>query len=895
MSLSVTRGGLFRSLPAVAVAAAVLATGISSPATISAAEDKRPIEGVWEGRYVCAQGPTGAMLTIKAPPHWPGIQVYLHRLLMGWLANPETRVPEAQPKQLQIDARFRFYALPDNPGVPSGEFELSGTFDPELGVLNLYPSQWIEQPEGYNWAGLKALLENEGQSLTGALDLQGCGVVALRQAGAGIAQPDQSRQSADAPAPSAKLEFNEDLIKLNREVFQLNQAGEHEKALAIANEALGIAERVYGPDHPTAAAELRFVVLVLMAAGRSAEAESLIRRALAIDEKVFGRDNPSTAFDLQILAGLRLQTSLKNNQPPTQGRRVLLTGQLPGILMKAVPLALVVSLLLLWIYRRAVKRSMGRRAGAGEGPLPSEDIRQAGAAPAAPLQFVTAEDASVPGTAAAKLEPRGLAGPWRNAVIYCIAGLGYVLALTSASLYAGGLEFLPVRFLFIASANAWPIVLTIGLVAAVSWRGWIAAAAIYFLLFTAISAVGVARSDAFSWDQAVRMWFLTNLPGTFLILAVLPRPIRGVGPLVLVFMIAAVAGSDLWHNFFDAGGSEVMMRVVGVFNWLGLNNMNAVAAATFAAELLGVLILSLIGWACLRGLGRLYRWRLISDQSVLIDSLWFLFALTSAVDFAFFGGWWFLAPLGAFAIYKLIATLGFALLKQKSTSADPKLLLLRVFSLGKRSARLFDAFAKLWRHAGHIRLIAGPDLATSTVEPHEFLDFLSGKLGRRFISGPETLARRLSETEERRDLDGRYRVDDFFCHDDTWKMVLTRLSRDSDAVLMDLRGFLPDNQGCVFEINELLNVVPLDRVVFVVDATTDLGFLRETFATGWEALAAESPNHNLAEPRVLLFEFAGEKSVPGLMRAVTQAASGEARDPAPPGHSASKPLSATAA
>jgi len=99
-------------------------------------------------------------------------------------------------------------------------------------------------------------------------------------------------------------------------------------------------------------------------------------------------------------------------------------------------------------------------------------------------------------------------------------------------------------------------------------------------------------------------------------------------------------------------------------------------------------------------------------------------------------------------------------------------------------------------------------------------------------------------------------------------VVLKRLARDSDAVLMDLRGFLPDNQGCVFEINELLNVMPLDRVVFVVDATTDLAFLRETFAAGWAALAADSPNRDLAEPRVLLFEFAGGSSVPGLMRAV---------------------------
>jgi hypothetical protein len=521
---------------------------------------------------------------------------------------------------------------------------------------------------------------------------------------------------------------------------------------------------------------------------------------------------------------------------------------------------------------------MGRRAGAPEGTPPSEGIGSAFAPPAATLEFVAAENASGGGAAVFKAEARGFAGPWRNAAIYSIAGLGYVLALTAASLYAGGLEFLPVRFLFIALANAWPIVLTIGLVAPLSWRGWIVAAGIYVLLFAAVSAIGVARSEAFSWDQAARMWLLTNIPGTFLILAFLPRPIRAVGPLVLVFMVAAVAGADLWHNFFDAGGSKILMHAVQFLGSFGLSNVDAVAAATFAAQLIGVLILGLIGWLCLRGLGRLYRWRLISDQSVLIDSLWFLFALTSAVDFAFFGGWWFLAPLGAFAIYKLIAGLGFALFGEKSTSADPKLLLLRVFSLGKRSARLFNAFGKLWRHAGQMRLIAGPDLASSTVEPHEFLDFLSGKLGRRFISGPDTLAQRLAETEQRRDFDGRYRVDDFFCHDDTWQMVLKRLARDSDAVLMDLRGFMRENRGCVFEINELLNVVPLERVVFVVDETTDLAFLRETFTQGWAALAADSPNRELVKPRVLLFQFSGERSVPGLMRVVGEAARGGRRD-----------------
>jgi hypothetical protein len=117
--------------------------------------------------------------------------------------------------------------------------------------------------------------------------------------------------------------------------------------------------------------------------------------------------------------------------------------------------------------------------------------------------------------------------------------------------------------------------------------------------------------------------------------------------------------------------------------------------------------------------------------------------------------------------------------------------LLRVFSLGRRSERLFDALATHWRHVGNIRLIAGPDLATTTVEPHEFLGFLSGKLARRFIDGPETLDLRLSETDLEPDPDGRFRVSDYFCYDDTWLTVLSRLADESDAVLMDLRGFIP--------------------------------------------------------------------------------------------------------
>ena len=225
-----------------------------------------------------------------------------------------------------------------------------------LRILDLYPAKWLERPEGYDLVGVKGVLDDDGQGLKGALDGAGCGAIMLRRAGA--VQP-----APVATVPSAQVQFNDDLLKLNREVFQLYQAGAYDQALAKANEAVALAERLYGADHPTAAAELKFVVQVLRAAGRSAEAEPLIRRALAIDEKTLGPDNPAVALDIQILVGVLIDKTLKDAQPPAEGNRILITGQLPEILEKAVPLALVASLLLLWIYRRAVKRSMGRRSG----------------------------------------------------------------------------------------------------------------------------------------------------------------------------------------------------------------------------------------------------------------------------------------------------------------------------------------------------------------------------------------------------------------------------------------------------------------------------------------------------------------------------------------------------
>jgi hypothetical protein len=103
-------------------------------------------------------------------------------------------------------------------------------------------------------------------------------------------------------------------------------------------------------------------------------------------------------------------------------------------------------------------------------------------------------------------------------------------------------------------------------------------------------------------------------------------------------------------------------------------------------------------------------------------------------------------------------------------------------------------------------------------------------------------------------------VDEFFCYEDTWKMVLARIVSESDVVLMDLRGFSPENAGVVFEIEELINVVSLERVVFVGDDTTDERFLRQTVQQSWDRMRPDSPNRLSTFGQLRLFPFTGSRS-----------------------------------
>jgi hypothetical protein len=107
--------------------------------------------GVWRGTYVCARGVTGLFLTIK---------------------RSETD---------GLTAVFHFFAVRENPRVPTGEYDMTGTAGPQDNHLQLAPGAWIMQPPHYVTVGLDGTYDEATGDYSGQVRGPGCGRFVLRR------------------------------------------------------------------------------------------------------------------------------------------------------------------------------------------------------------------------------------------------------------------------------------------------------------------------------------------------------------------------------------------------------------------------------------------------------------------------------------------------------------------------------------------------------------------------------------------------------------------------------------------------------------------------------------------------------------------------------------------
>jgi hypothetical protein len=442
---------------------------------------------------------------------------------------------------------------------------------------------------------------------------------------------------------------------------------------------------------------------------------------------------------------------------------------------------------------------------------------------------------------------------------------GLVMALVHSALAEGGL--LPVRVVLLTVIYAWPgVFLHLSLHGRTSRRLSRRLLIGYLAALVLMAVLALIRSSELTVGQLIFLWCYSNLPATFLGLLFLNRRIRAVGPLVLTLMIACITGSVVILGL--AGSSERALRAAAETG--GALGMNA-SGVFVSIVAIGFGLFGVIGWGLLRLIDRGHRAKRINDLSLQANALLLLFALTHSVGLAFEGAIWLLGGLLAFVAWHF--TLAAVQRRHGAREAAPVgLLLLRVFSLGRRSEALFDALTLRWRRVGPVQLIAGPDLLTTTIEPHEMLDFASGRLARQFSVTREDVDARSEALDYAPDRDGRYRVNELFCRDDTWRWALEALIDHSDVVLLDLRSFGPSNSGCTYEIETLLQFVPMTRVVLLADETTDRAYLEHILEETASALGPASPNSGLQIQEPLVVDVLEDGSLSLLQDALCAAA-----------------------
>ncbi len=475
----------------------------------------------------------------------------------------------------------------------------------------------------------------------------------------------------------------------------------------------------------------------------------------------------------------------------------MLPGKIATLLVIATILSVIGALLVAWRYRLAMQALM--KAPLTTTPAASE-------IPAARLPYA-ADAAPVPVTLADNRQAE-------RRLILAFLGITLVMAL-SRTLLMQVLANGPITLVTVSTlcaAYAWPVVPVVAVIR--RWSRWRFVGVLLLWFVAAVALLSWRTNENVSFAQVFGwMLFDIGLPLIVVTALCLGSATRAVAPwlapLFIALCWASQAGVDLLATLVEAQSPIAF--------WLAGQIGAVTAIALFA------LAPWLIAWWPVRALGRwlgqAYAARRISELLYLFTAVWVIALTGPALGAIASEGW------GALLYFLplLCIPLGARLMQHRHLPAGrpPTLLVLRVFRQDANVQDIFDRVIERWRLTGNTALIAGTDLAERTIDADDIFTFLDGRLAERFIHRPADVPRRLGAFEWQPDAEGRYRVNECYCHDTTWQQALAELLKVSDVVLMDLRNFVAANQGCLYELQTLAATAGRLRVVVLVNERTE--------------------------------------------------------------------------
>ena len=475
----------------------------------------------------------------------------------------------------------------------------------------------------------------------------------------------------------------------------------------------------------------------------------------------------------------------------------MLPDKIATLLLIATVLSVIGALLVAWRYRAAMQALMKAPLAAAPG---------ASEAPAARLPYA-ADVAPIPVTLADNRQAE-------RRLILAFLGITLVMALSRTllmQLLANG----PITLITVSTlcaAYAWPVVPVVAVIR--RWSRWRFVGVLLLWFVAAVALLSWRTNENVSFAQVFGwMLFDIGLPLIVVTALCLGSATRAVAPwlapLFIALCWASQAGVDLLAALVEAQSPIAF--------WLAGQIGAVTAIALFA------LAPWLIAWWPTRALGRwlgqAYAARRISELLYLFTAVWVIALTGPALGAIASEGW------GALLYFLplLCIPLGARLMQHRHLPAGrpPTLLVLRVFRQDANVQDIFDRVIERWRLTGNTVLIAGTDLAERTIDADDIFTFLDGRLAERFIHRPADVPRRLGAFEWQPDAEGRYRVNECYCHDTTWQQALAELLKVSDVVLMDLRNFVAANLGCLYELQTLAATAGRLRVVVLVNERTE--------------------------------------------------------------------------
>ncbi len=464
----------------------------------------------------------------------------------------------------------------------------------------------------------------------------------------------------------------------------------------------------------------------------------------------------------------------------------------------------------------------------------------------------------------------------RSSIPFGVLGIEFLGALCFAVLAAvfwlslSGTAILPVRFAAVTFCFMLPFSMIITLVIGPDRRSQsmplIAFLALGVLLAIVIAVRQPENSLKLLSDLLIRFFLLLGGGAFILSLGLFNRSLRAIWPTLLMIILLCTVGMTAQAALNNVFGDRALHLYLTLAASIGFGAYLAIARAFLPSFLLGLVL----SWWLIARIATWHQQGRLGDQSLLHNAIWggasinvFLsFFLSAQPQIGSDLMKVFLLSCLPYLAYLGITKIGYYFLQAQFNPIPGKpVLYLRVFGYSRRASRLADLLRARWRYSGSLRLIAAKDLAGRAITPVMLRAFLLRRLREFFIETQGDLERRIASLRTRRDPDGSFRTELLFCNGGSWRETVRRLMTDSHGVVMDLRSFNRQNRGCVFELQTLLDLVAVSRIMLIVDsrpgpAQTDVAFLQEVMTDAWTHLAVTSPNHSIAEPVLRLIDAA---------------------------------------